>query len=244
MIKILYTPKVVNAVGYYDTTYNVSEDVQSIYLTININAYGQQMLREINFNKAQEIGNIYTLVLKDDEKNKFVFKSIKMFEYVQRGIGQYVSIVPPDIVVGKIVFEKNGDILIYLSLPADPAQGFNCIEVNTAERSSTSYIIENSLLYLQALENYSSKKTLIEQIDIYNSITYLESQVDAITKLLLSVIEPTAISSDLNDILQAADTHSVLNIKSKEKIAYELHTDKKKIRELQEAYYATKESAN
>ena len=73
---------------------------------------------------------------------------------------------------------------------------------------------------------------MMANLDIYDTVTYLESQVDALTKIALGND-----SDDVKAVLTAADEHSVFNIKSKEKMIDEMHKDKAKIRSLQKEYY-------
>ena len=243
MIKILYIQKSPDNLPAFDATHSIVDNDKDLIFTINIDVYGMQMQRSFNFDKLNERGNIYTLVLKDDENERFSATTVKMFEYIQRSIGQYVNIVNPDIVIGKIVFEDNSDILIYLSLPTYQVDEFECTAIDVWARSSTSYITDASPLYSAALRNYQLKKSLIEQVDIYSSVTYLESQLDAATRLLLLIASKVLENQEgreLIDILTAADVRSVLEIKSSEKIIKEFVEDKGKIRELQEAYYEAK----
>lgn len=73
---------------------------------------------------------------------------------------------------------------------------------------------------------------MMANLDIYDTVTYLESQVDALTKIALGNN-----SDDVKAVLTAANEHSVFNIKSKEKMIDEMHKDKAKIRSLQKEYY-------
>ena len=74
----------------------------------------------------------------------------------------------------------------------------------------------------------------MKSVDIYNTVTYLESQVDALTRLILQL---TNSNSEAAKILRKADKYSVLDIKDKDKILQELETDKKNVRDMQKEYY-------
>lgn len=86
--------------------------------------------------------------------------------------------------------------------------------------------------YTKRAENIRKKWDMMANLDIYDTVTYLESQVDALTKIALGNN-----GEDVKDVLKAADEHSVFNIKSKEKMINEMHKDKAKIRSLQKEYY-------
>ena len=86
--------------------------------------------------------------------------------------------------------------------------------------------------YTKRAEHIRKKWDMMANLDIYDTVTYLESQVDALTKIALGNN-----SDDVKAVLTAANEHSVFNIKSKEKMIDEMHKDKAKIRSLQKEYY-------
>ena len=75
---------------------------------------------------------------------------------------------------------------------------------------------------------------MMKSVDIYNTVTYLESQVDALTRLVLQL---TNSNSEAAKILRKADKYSVLDIKNEDKILQEFETDKKNVRDMQKEYY-------
>lgn len=133
------------------------------------------------------------------------------------------------------------DIAIILSFPTN----YICNSAKTINWnpniSKAKMMLLYSPYYRKRAEQYRRKYEMMSSLDIYDSITYLESQVDALTKYILK----NGNQDDLLQILKEADKDSVLNIKSKEKIINELNHDKAKVRKLQEVYYdKTKKSSS
>lgn len=128
--------------------------------------------------------------------------------------------------------ETCDDIVIFLNSPTDytckVAKTIDC-EPNT---SKSKMMMMYSPYYTKRAEHIRKKWDMMANLDIYDTVTYLESQVDALTKIALGND-----SDDVKAVLTAADEHSVFNIKSKEKMIDEMHKDKAKIRSLQKEYY-------
>lgn len=101
-----------------------------------------------------------------------------------------------------------------------------------------SYIVqlmEHSDFCKKKIEKYIAKReNIIEWADIYNTVTYLESQVDALTRLVLQL---TNKECDETNILKEADKHSVLDIKTIDNIKNEFIEDKANARKRQTNFY-------
>lgn len=95
-------------------------------------------------------------------------------------------------------------------------------------------MMQCSPYYKNRAEHFNKKCDVMKSVDIYNTVTYLESQVDALTRLILQL---TNSNSEAAKILRKADKYSVLDIKDKDKILQELETDKKNVRDMQKEYY-------
>ena len=89
----------------------------------------------------------------------------------------------------------------------------------------------------EIFDSYKKKSALIGELDHRDSISYLEAQVDALTRYVLSLHNNDSLSPELRAILQAADEQSVLNIKSQEKLVGEMK-HKHHVRNEQQKYYS------
>ena len=128
------------------------------------------------------------------------------------------------------------DILIGLTYGCDVVDGLENITIEEGE-SMTNAFCKASIEYPEAIKPFFSKTEMIEKVDIYNSVTYLESQVDILTRMMLKLYNE---NDELKSLLSEADRYSVLDIKSHDSILREIADDKKNIRELQKEYYDKK----
>ena len=100
--------------------------------------------------------------------------------------------------------------------------------------TKTQIIQQYSPFYKERCDYIHKKVTMMKSVDIYNTVAYLESQVDALTRLVLQM---TNSQSNAAEILRKADKYSVLDIKDKDKILQEFETDKQNVRNMQKEYY-------
>ena len=86
------------------------------------------------------------------------------------------------------------------------------------------------------LNEDAERNDIIEDIDIYNTVAYLEAQVDALTRLVLKLTDK---DTDEVNILKEADKYSVLDIKTTDNMIKEFKEDKGNARKRQTAFYTT-----
>ena len=127
------------------------------------------------------------------------------------------------------------DIVIFLEKATD----YICHDANNVvfpkdAITKTQIIQQYSPFYKERCDYIHKKVTMMKSVDIYNTVTYLESQVDALTRLVLQL---TNSNSEAAKILRKADKYSVLDIKNEDKILQEFETDKKNVRDMQKEYY-------
>lgn len=120
------------------------------------------------------------------------------------------------------------------------------ISLDRDTKSGTEWMIEKNEHFRSVIEKRKIKTNVILNNDIYNSISYLEAQLDSVTKLLLKVIDKYNIDisndTELSNAMSAvseANKYSVLDIKPIDKILEEFN-NKKQMRELQKKYYEEK----
>ena len=88
---------------------------------------------------------------------------------------------------------------------------------------------------------FLKKKYIQNLLDPYESIAYLEGQVDVLSKIIGILIEKTGVDvGDYKTILQDIDKNNVIDVKTLDKIRSELSEDKAKVRNIQKAYYIAK----
>lgn len=127
------------------------------------------------------------------------------------------------------------DIVVFLEKATD----YTCpdaenIAMPKGTLTKTQIIQQYSPFYKERCDYIHKKVAMMKSVDIYNTVTYLESQVDALTRLILQL---TNSNSEAAKILRKADKYSVLDIKDEDKILQELETDKKNVRDMQKEYY-------
>ena len=127
------------------------------------------------------------------------------------------------------------DIVIFLEKATD----YICPDANNVVVpkdiiTKTQIIQQYSPFYKERCDYIHKKVTMMKSVDIYNTVTYLESQVDALTRLVLQL---TNSNSEAAKILRKADKYSVLDIKDEDNILQEFETDKKNVRDMQKEYY-------
>ncbi len=101
-----------------------------------------------------------------------------------------------------------GDIVIFLN----ERTNYECPDAQNVEVqpgcTKSNMMMQYSPFYTERANRIRKKWDMMANIDIYNSVTYLESQVDALTRLVLALTGNA--SSEAVEILQEADRHSVL----------------------------------
>ncbi len=82
------------------------------------------------------------------------------------------------------------------------------------------------------------KQYISDLIDPYETITYLEGQVDVLSKVINIILDKTGIDAgEYKEILKTIDDNNVISVKPLDRINSELLTSKHKVRNLQKEYY-------
>lgn len=84
------------------------------------------------------------------------------------------------------------------------------------------------------------KSAMLGVVDQRDSVSYLEAQVDILTRLVLELHKDD--NRPLTEILRKADEHSVLNIKDEASLANEFVKKKAWVRTVQKDYYEAKKA--
>ena len=127
------------------------------------------------------------------------------------------------------------DNLVYLNQAYNlKSNNFEIAPLDKNKITISGIMKQLSPFFAKRFNQWKNKSKIMNTVDIYDSISYLEAQVDALTKLVLKL---TTDDSEEKKILTAADSSSVLNIKSEDSILKEFQ-NKKLVRDLQKGYYA------
>ncbi len=151
-----------------------------------------------------------------------------------------------------LLLKQDGEKLVVLSQKI-PIKNTNFNNVILFKGDAISLDILNDCFdhkYDKASEkaNYRRKKVLLE-LDANESLSYMEAQLDILTKLiftLLEVADPAIKNAiklqfpELNIVEAALKNTSLLNIKDIEHCMKEINTTKAKVREIQQNYYEFK----
>ena len=151
-----------------------------------------------------------------------------------------------------LLLKQDGEKFVVVSQKI-PIKNTNFTNVILFEGAAMSSEVLNSCFdykYNKELEmaDYKRKKVLLE-LDPNDSLSYMEAQLDILTKLvftLLDALDPSiknVIKSqfpDLNSVEAALMNTSLLNVKDIEHCMREINTTKTKVREIQQNYYEFK----
>ena len=194
---------------------------------------------EFVLNKAQYKGQvIFCAIIQTDERNKqIVYPHFgrTTSESATRTYGKSFD----ENFLARVCFETNGDINIFLFHRIDNVSGFKNVIVKPDE-TSVGVLVKNSKVFAEGYKKHKIKAKMLGNLDSFNSLAYLEVQVDALTRALLQLQESGKISEDIVDLLQVGDKASVLNVKRLEKCEEEITKHKTNVRNLQKKFYDAK----
>ena len=173
-----------------------------------------------------------------DEKNKLVIcPAFTTYSYANR-------------LANKVIGGADKRVLrIFINETGDDCDVLLMIESTKEVPNFENVLIPFGLTYAQIMVNHSKygktiydkvkkKSALLGNLDNGNSIAYLEAQVDVLTRYVLNKHMNDIDDEELRAILIAANEHSILDIKSKDKLIEEM-THKAHTRQEQLKYYGS-----
>ena len=237
----------------------------------NTNIQGSYALSEvdeglkIDMSLKSYINKDYSLVLKYsdyagkivqlrvmDTYKKMELKPMLIFDKVNdKSFLSNEAVAFPDVNVARIVFNEDcSDIVVLLLYNFAEMESYinpyitENLDVRT--KCGTEWLSLKSSYFANIVEKRKVKAAMLNQVDIYETISYLEAQVDALTKLVKDAYDTNTVKTNDNttsayNVIVKANENSVMNIKSEEKLLKEMDY-KAKIRTLQQEYYANKNS--
>lgn len=222
-------------------------DDASIKLTVKVEYLNEIWDRTISFNLAQYNGKVLQLNLYSDS-TPMNLQAVTLLDYVDRS--SKVSTLSNNLenersIFGfcRLVFDEDIFISFFDNV------GENIEVIGTAMeflsvpqgKTLTGALLEQSSLFAKQYKTFMYKAKMIGAIDHYNSIAYLECQVDALTRVVKAILPQITVDmpTDCLDVLNKADSYSVLDIKGQDKIMAEF-ANKQRVRNLQQEYYNEK----
>lgn len=167
------------------------------------------------------------------ETDTFEFRVVPSYEYCNRnGFGTNAFDRKK---VARVVVDDVGDIFVVLIFACEDIDGYPNVEMVFGEHPASWYLKQECTWFANRWAEAAKKSSLIRGVDEYRSISYLEAQVDLLTKLVLSLAKDKDL--DGYTLLEEANKYSVLNIKPDADILKEFEENKKGFRTLQEVYY-------
>ena len=133
--------------------------------------------------------------------------------------------------IARIVFDQD-NIYCHLQGQIEDIPGFENLVISENDFSSN-VLEEKSQLFKQIKKRYKAKSDLLHGVSAFNSLSYLECQLDLVTRVLLQNKEFLQQTEELK-LLEEYDQQSVTLIK--ENIESEIE-NKYKVREQQAKYY-------
>lgn len=90
----------------------------------------------------------------------------------------------------------------------------------------------------EKMTKWNAKINLQNKVNAYNSISYLEGQLDVLYKIVEKLIEKTGIDvSEYKELLDSVDSSSVLTLKDVKVVTEDILDDKSNVRKAQIEYY-------
>lgn len=134
----------------------------------------------------------------------------------------------------RIAINEDGtDGILYVFGHIDnPPEGIE-LQERPLDKGVAAFLSELSPFFKTTFEKFRSKKHLVDNTDIRDSLAYIEAQLDALTRIVLELVKD---DSEARRILAKADESSILDIKPEEKLLSEFD-HKKKLRTYQQAFY-------
>ena len=185
----------------------------------------------------EEVG-LYDLLLAENT-DSVTIKLYPRFKYVSKYSDIISATDISSIKIGRLyIAEIKNDSVLLLTYPTDMSfTDFSELVIDN-KYSTTKYLTDANKDIDSLIERYKNKSNMINNIDPYDSISYLEAQVDLLTRVLLNTADSDKIEQYKKD-LEEFDKNSVLDIKNNDQILKE-NINKENVRKYQAQYIAKK----
>lgn len=213
-------------------SFSFSVDGNKITLTFTVNFADEMRTKSIDFNLEDYRGKVVQaeMVNFKDRGEIMIHSLYTTADYALDGMDSRFEPRP----IARLALNEDGTdgifhVLGHVEKPPD--------NINLAERDVQTclpvFLSEKCPYFKTVFEKFLSKKNIADNIDIRDSLAYIEAQLDALTRIVLELVKD---DSEARRILAKADESSILNIKPEEKLLNEFG-HKEKLRTYQQTFY-------
>ena len=239
-LKILYTKP--DEGQTRKTVYSVSMTNDAIIISFDTNYCGTKVSKEAVISTSEYKGRVVRVTLQTIWEPAEVYIA-PMYELSSK-YREFQEVKNNAFPIARVFIPKEEDcVLVLLEQPAE----LNNTQLESVVYDSSVYtksgiMIANSDEFRQIIKRHIRKRDTICELDIYDTVTYPESQADALTLLVINLLNNRQFTDgDLSNavkVLQTSNKYNVLNVKPVDKILAEISTDKKAVREMQGELFA------
>lgn len=210
-------------------TLKLTDNILSLSITTQFNA--KDINASIDIDLTQYDTKAFEVMLRENDKS-IGLDCYEIMRYVDRDTAlKNVAYNGCKIARGYV---ENGEAVVLLLKECDPIDGFENEAIDRS-LSSTGWLLNKCPNLAERYTKLKKKASMLNNVDLYRSVSYLEAQVDLLTRIVLKLTEGQDIEG--RSVLMKADENSVLGIKPSEALLLEFTENKKYIREIQEKYY-------
>lgn len=140
------------------------------------------------------------------------------------------------------ITESMNDVYVFLYVVDADTQETNGLKIEEVPcgilKSSTRALMSQCPELKSKFEYWKLRYELKLNLDVSNTITYLENQIDVLYQVVEKLIQKANLDvSEYAEILNAVKINSVTTVKSNESIRDDIVKDKSNVREAQKVYY-------
>lgn len=213
-------------------SFSFSVDGNKITLTFTVKFADEMRTKSIGFNLEDYRGKVVQAeIVNFKDRGEIMIHSLyTTADYALDGMDSRFEPRP----IARLALSEDGTdgifhVLGHVEKPPD--------NINIAERDVQTclpvFLSEKCPYFKTVFEKFLSKKHIADNIDIRDSLAYIEAQLDALTRIVLDLVPD---DSEARRILAKAEESSILNIKPEEKLLNEFE-HKEKLRTYQQAFY-------
>ena len=221
-------------------SYKISEDAGyftiACHVPFNKNANDFRDIK-VSFDTLKYKGEVYDFYAKD-EKERSMIEPVQAYRYIyHRGKNTACS---GQTYLFRIAVDPSGSSMaVVLGFQCENIAGYeNSVMEQDGGMTGIAYLMEEMPFVRNIVDKSVIKYDMLKEIDEHDSISYLEAQVDILTRIILSKMNK---GDNLYDLLKLADDSSVLDVKSEDSIKEEFTDKKAKVRKYQKKYISRKE---
>lgn len=239
-LKILYTKP--SKEQKSKTVYSVNMDNSTIKISFSTDYRGTNVNKEAVISVPEYKGRVARVTLQTIWKPAEVYIA-PMYELSSK-YREFQEVKNNAFPIARVFIPKEENcVLVLLEQPTDfNNTQFESMAYDSSVHTKSGIMIDSSDEFHQIIKRHIRKRDTICKLDIYDTVTYLESQVDALTLLVIDLLNGRQFTknelSNAVKVLQTSNVYNVLNIKPIDKILTEISTDKKDVREMQGGLFA------